>query len=256
MPGITVDLNVLRREVGRYLGYGREPEDHDTEQDVDVLDVINGGCRQAYWPQNGHEWSWLQPFHKLKVDSSQDDYTLPATVVDVYDNLTYSKDDNSWNPVEKTGPQRILYMREANQTGSSGYPLLFAFCPKDHPGVEEHRNKIMLWPKPDQEYTLNLPVKIAPAELSNERPVPYGGPQFGELILSSCLAVAELRINNEKGVHSVTFQEQLAAAVAVDDSRHRGTFVGYNSDNSDGDSRRFISDNHRVTYNGQYYDGP
>tara|TARA_B100000686_G_C16541127_1_gene837538 strand:- start:176 stop:952 length:777 start_codon:yes stop_codon:yes gene_type:complete len=256
MPStITVDFTILRREVGRYLGYGREPIDHDPDQVIDVQDVIDSGLRQAYWPSNGHEWSFLQPTYQFKVDSTQDDFALPPEVVDVNQALTFSKEDNSWNPVEKCDPQRIYYLREANQTTSTGYPLLFAFRPEAHKGLDDQENKLMLWPKPDQEYTLNLPVKIAPMQLTVDRPIPWGGPQFGELLLQSCLAVAELRINNEKGVHSADFQERLVAAVAVDDSRHRGTVVGYNSDNSDGGGYRYLADNHRVTYAGQYYDG-
>ena len=52
--------------------------------------------------------------------------------------------------------------------------------------------------------------------LDDDYPYPLGGMKHSELVTESCLAVAELRANDERGIHWESFIHQLAAAIAQD----------------------------------------
>jgi len=66
---LTVTYALLRREIGRFLGYGREPTDWEdnSEEAVDVEDFLKSGLRRVLTPppipgeKYAHEWSFLRP---------------------------------------------------------------------------------------------------------------------------------------------------------------------------------------------------
>ena len=257
---LAIDYTWLRREIARSVGYRRDPEEFTEDEAQDVDDIIASGCRQAYWPhipgqQLAHKWSFLRPYREFTLTSDLDDIDLPDDFGAFEGDMTYSKNDNSWYKVEQVSPQHILWLRENNQQQTTGYPRKFAVAPRKTDGSASQRHYFMVWPTPDATYNMKAPVRIIPQMLSEHRPFPYGGPEIGELILASCLAVAELKLNGEKGVMSADFQEKLMAAVAVDAQKTRGVKVGYNG-NGNRFNARYVYDNHIVTYDGQEYTGP
>jgi len=254
---LAIDYTSLRREIGRSIGYRREPSRFTPDEKTDVDDCIRSGCSQAYWPSNQHKWSFLKPYREIVVTADQDDYDLPDDFGSFEDKLSYSKDDNSWFQLDQVNPQQIMYLRENNQTTTTGYPQKFGVAPRKHDGGGSQLHYLLVWPKPDQTYKLKGPMRVIPRMLSEERPFPYGGPEMGELILSSCLSAAELKINGEKGSMTQDFAEKLEAAVAIDAQKVRGIKVGYNSNRGDGlRGSRYVLDNHIVTYDGTEYNGP
>jgi hypothetical protein len=80
-----------------------------------------------------------------------------------------------------------------------------------------------------------------------------------ETLLQSCLAVAEFRMNDEKGIHWTTFMERLTASIASDSEAMVPEFLGYNEDGSDftqqytRSGRWWNREDTRVTYNGVQY---
>jgi hypothetical protein len=66
---LTVTYSILRREVGRFLGYGRDPTawTGGSDEAVDVEDILRSGVRRVLTPpplpgeKKAHEWSFLRP---------------------------------------------------------------------------------------------------------------------------------------------------------------------------------------------------
>lgn len=78
------------------------------------------------------------------------------------------------------------------------------------------RAELVLFPIPDQVYTLYYRKKVLPVALSATYLYPLGGMRMSELLLQSCLAVAERRLNGETGPQYEQFVAMLAAAIAND----------------------------------------
>ena len=49
--------------------------------------------------------------------------------------------------------------------------------------------------------------------------------RFSDVIMESCLAVAETRINDERGIHWEMFVEKMVAAIKRD-KKQQATFIG------------------------------
>ncbi len=70
---LTATYSMLRREIGRFLGYGRDPTAWAAGSDeyVDVEDALKSGIRRVVTPppipgeKYGHEWSFLRPVATL-----------------------------------------------------------------------------------------------------------------------------------------------------------------------------------------------
>ncbi len=64
---LSLNRNDLLRHVGRYLSGIRDATTLEAEQRVDLDDVVNIGCRMAYFPPilpgepHSHSWSFLRP---------------------------------------------------------------------------------------------------------------------------------------------------------------------------------------------------
>jgi len=66
---LTVTYETLRREIGRFLGHGHDPEDWEADGEVaaDVGDILRSGVRRVLTPpplpreKRSHEWSFLRP---------------------------------------------------------------------------------------------------------------------------------------------------------------------------------------------------
>ena len=77
---LSVTYDELRREVGRFLGYGRDPSDWagGSDEEVDVDDFLRSGVRRVLTPpplpgeKYGYEWSFLKPTTSLST-------TIPYT---------------------------------------------------------------------------------------------------------------------------------------------------------------------------------
>lgn len=245
MPESTFSLTKreLKGEVARYLGYGggggkdSRTATLDAEQLKDVEQAVSSGLRQFYWPPPvggaAHEWSWLRPTTTLTTEADQDDYDLPASFGGIEGDLTFSTDDDGYHSVKVTSEERIRELRQV-VTDYSGYPTEAAVRPKDANGGDGTRWELMLWPCPDQAYTLSYRYNALPDNLSDEDSIPLGGAQYAEIVLQSCLASAERRYDeHESGYHQQKYHELLMAAIEHDRKSQTPNRLGYNGDWSD-----------------------
>jgi hypothetical protein len=166
--------------------------------------------------------------------------------------LHYGTDDNSWYSIELTSPSRIMSCRQQNISDSR--PILAAERPTaSGSSTQSTRSELMIWPTPTSTYTLHYRALILQDALTSDV-YPLGGPAHSELMLASCLAVAESHIGDTQGNHAANFTRLLSASVSRDRLAFDTKKYGVNTDRSDGYSphRRFYDE---VTYQGSEYFG-
>lgn len=224
-------------EVGYFLGYGRDtissPTKWSADQQVDIPLVVNAGYRQFLYPPAipgvpQHEWTFLKPWTTLATTASDYDTDLPDNFGNLVGEIRYTGSDNQSGPVTHVHVSKLLALKEGNST--SGAPTLCSIRPKAATaGSTGQRWEILFWPTPDATYTLLYQYQVLVSQLTNAAPYPLGGMRHGEAIMASCLAVAEERMNDERGVRFAKFVEMLNQSIVVD-RRMGPEYFGYNGD--------------------------
>jgi hypothetical protein len=253
---LAITYNELQQAIGRYLGYGRTvygPDDGSQEW-ADIEDCIKSGLRQFYVPPpmqgqpGSHQWSFLRPVTTLVLAAGVGDYNLPNDFGGLHGDLANPASELS-KPVVVTSESALRALRQSSP--QSGKPKQAAIRPKATDGAAAQKFEIILWPVPDCQIELTYKYFVLPQTLSNQNPYPYGGQSHSETILESCLAIAEQRLNDTKGIHWEKFMARLSASIQIDRKTSGADFLGYNADRSDGMG---FSKTHRfdgVTVNGQ-----
>ena len=77
---LDISYPQLRRNIGRFLGIGRNPQGWTQNNTEDVEDILQAGLRQFYWPSipgregspaKSHSWSFLRRDVVLKFRAGQ-----------------------------------------------------------------------------------------------------------------------------------------------------------------------------------------
>ena len=140
--------------------------------------------------------------------------------------LTYEPDQNN-QPIVLVSQAQIA--RFASGSDHSGYPRYAAEREKSSDGSGGQRKELVLWPAPDASYVLSYRYEAYQGKLSGSNPYPLGGMKYSELYTESCLAIAEQRAIDEKGIHTEAFQRMLSSMVEQDrraGARHYGSMKG------------------------------
>ena len=257
---LSLSLTSLRKEVGWYWLGERTSGNWSSDETDQIDEIIYSGLRQFYHPpavpgeRIGYKWSFLEPVTTLSTVDGTEDYTLPASFGGMLGPLTYAAADNRWYPVDLTGEYRIRILRQRDFNSLKSYPQAAAVRAKTSNGSDGQRFELLVWPKPDDAYTLSYKYHAIQAKLTTSNPYPLGGQMHAETILESCLAIAEQRMENQSGVHSQKFVERLTASVAHDKLYNTPERGGYNADRSD---HGYMSENEFRRYFGDIvdYDG-
>jgi hypothetical protein len=182
---------------------------------------------------------------------AQQDYTLPDDFGSMYSKLHWPEDEYR-SPVERIPVGDLLALRaRATRTGP---PKWFAIRHKTSTGSTGQRQEMLLYPAPDVDKSMPYQYEAYSSKLSDTYPYPLGGMKLAELYTEACLAVAELRSNDEMGLHTQTFSALLLDAIQRDKKR-----AGLNYGHM-GHRERHFPDFHRgytgnvypVTYKGSY----
>lgn len=258
-PTITLAYSDFSEEVGRYLGYGRTSGSWSSDQQDDVDVCVNGGYRAFLYPPpippetESHQWSFMTPTDTVTTAAADSAYDMD----DDFGGLdgvvgTYSAESGYW-PVTVISESQLRTMLAGADT--SGRPVYCAIRPKAFDADVGQRFEMLLYPEPDAEYVITFRKIVMPAKLSSGDPYPLGGPRHGETIMSSILAFAEKRFNDEAGIHTQDFITKLAASISLDRTINAPHVLGYNGDRSD---RNIFSRGDlvaTVTYNSVEYEG-
>lgn len=244
-------------KVGWYLGYGRDSSVWDQEQQDIVDECINDGLRQFLTPpalkvnEPIHEWSFLKVPDTLVTVADTDDYDADDDFGGVEGPLTFEP-DKGWHPIQVVGENEI---RKRRQIGNvTGRPQIVAYRPKAGTGTTGQRYEWLVWPTPNDAYTLTFLKLVLVDKITTASPYPLGGAAHAQTVLASMLAVAELKKNDQAGTKHNDWMSKLRSSVDVDGRRGRPELFGYNRDNSDLFGRVELSRTSRVLYDGTYYD--
>lgn len=247
----------FQKQVGEMLGFGRDSADWSAEETSQVDEIIAAGYRQFLFPslisgqRDAWEWTFLRPVTTIDTVADQGDYDLPDDFGSIDGDLTFGSNTQGYESIPIAGEGVIRRYR--HQLGiQTARPRQAAVRPKASDQTTGQRFELLLWPTPDQVYTLSYRYVVLPNKLSALAPYPLGGMAHAETVLASCLAVAEHRFDDERGVRYERFMERLTASIAYD-QRTRQEFFGYNADQSDGRDHHVRRNNWNVTYKGNLY---
>lgn len=87
---------------------------------------------------------------------------------------------------------------------------------KSSDGSDGQKQEVVWYPIPDDVYTMTYRYEAFTGKLTTDNPYPLGGMKHSEVIMESCLAIAEQRGNDEKSFHWDSFSRLLATAIAQD----------------------------------------
>jgi len=251
--GLSIGFPDLQVEVGVYLGIGPTAASWSAENTALVDRVIQSGIRQFYYPpsdnpRNVHEWSFLRPTTTLSTVVDQWEYDLPDDFSRIVGNLYYD-DAISLTSVPIIAYGTLLELRA--QTDSSSVSRVAAVRAKATDATTGQRSELLLHSPPDAVYVLTYQYEAFNGKLTAVAPYPLGGMKYAETIISSCLAVAEYRVNSERGIHWEKFLANLSTAVAGDRNSGAVNF-GYMGDphNSTVSTRHNCRSSYPITYKG------
>jgi hypothetical protein len=255
---LSISLSDLRIEVSRYLGYPKVYANLSASQSADVDGMVNSGTRQFYFPPASEiidpsfEWSFMRPTATLDTVADQSDYDMEDDFGHIVGEIFYDS-DNLQNPIKIVSVGVLLELR--SDRDDTGRPRVAALNWKASDGSDGQRQELLLYPTPDAAYTLTYRYEAYSGQLTESLPYALGGMKHSETLISSCIAVAEQRINGEKGVQSEAFLRNLATSVERD--RKSGAQVFGNMGDHGGRSGygdrydcRFGSSNYEITYKG------
>lgn len=237
---LSLDYDDLAKEVGGYLGYRRSSNNWTADQVELISSIVQSGYRQFLHPpplpgeRHRHSWTFLRPIATLEVESGTEDYDMDPNFGGLDGMLTFATDSQRFS-ISLVSEAMIRDMRQSGVVNST--PQMAAVQPQSSDGTGGQRFKLLLWPKPDQDYTVSYryfvnPDRLVTNEGSTSVSFPLGGMPHSETMLESCLSIAEQRANDEKGLHWEKFLERLAASVMHDRQAHSARTLGYNGDPS------------------------
>lgn len=221
MPESTLSISFtdLQVEVGVFLGYDPDPDNWSANETAEVGRYIQSGVRQFYYPpaaegvEAGYEWSFMRPQGSVTTVVDQDTSVLPDDFGRLLGALHYPS-TSYHSPIPIVSQHLIL----SRQTGSSqaGMPQIACVRFKTQTEGEGQRQELLFWPTPNAAYELAFIYEAFSGKLSTDNPYPLGGMKHSELVVESCLAVAEQRANDERGIHTENFIRMVATAIAQD----------------------------------------
>lgn len=260
-------------KVAFFLGWSNGVEfvktDDNIREQVLLDECVASGIRQFYYPpalppqgfhqssQQPYEWSFLRPIVTLTMMIGEKTIALPDDFGGCEGEMTVLSDSTTTVPwairFYNEGMIREAYAKAPTATGP---PTMAAIVPvKGTTSIRSSRQQLEVYPLPDQAYVVQFQYELLGEMLTGSNPYVYGGAAHVETILESCLSIAEQRIDDMVGVHTMKFKERLAASIALD-RRNKGSAMGYNGDNSDvrHSGRRGNWNSPRSTYNGVSFD--
>lgn len=226
-PGLSITYSDLMLEAAAFLGYGPDPDAWTTHQAAELDRYVQAGVRRFYYPQavegveDGYQWSFLMPVAEIVTVADTATQDLPWDVARVLGHFHY--DENEYRrSITQISEQR--YRELQGRAEASDAPRFARVRHKAQaPGLSQ-RFEVAWWPVPDTAYTLAYRYEAYTGKLSDDNPYPLGGMKHAELVTESCLAVAEQRANDERGLHTDAYERLLKAAVQQDRRQGAGYY--------------------------------
>lgn len=243
MSESTLSLNYdeLAGEVGFYAGWGRganlgDPA-WDTRQQKTIDSCVKTGLRKFYFPvgveKSVYSWSFMRPIATMALVQNVRTANFPDDFGQFEGSITLTSPQGTiWGQVQIMSEGQVDQAYGSNPA-RTGRPLIAAISAiKGTSLTAGQRFQLLVFPLPDQAYTIQFQYYILPDFLTAALPYALGGATHAETIKEAVLAAAELLIDNNKGIHYSLFQEQLSASMDLD-RRNKPQTLGPNLDRSD-----------------------
>jgi len=216
---LSISYSDLLIQVGVFLGYNPEHSNRSSEEQAEVDRYIQAGVKQFYYPpavqgvEAGYSWSFLSPTTSIITvadDAAQD---LPDDMGRVMGDFYFDDQEHRPSVIQVSEGRIQSCMQRSDDTGA---PTFATVRHKDQVAGEGQKMEVVWYPVPDGVYTFHYQYEAFGGKLSEANPYPLGGMRHSELVLESCLSVAEQRSNDEIGNHTAAFRSMLASSVAFD----------------------------------------
>lgn len=235
---LTIDLNYLKRLVGRHMGVTAHPATWTTKQAEEVSEAIRGGLRRFYTPpilpgeRYAHEWSFLRPKATLQVMDGVYEYDLPEDYAFIDGPLTYDPGSSvMYPPVRVVSEHQVRSQHQQYQY--SARPEIAGIRVKPDVDGCGTRWQIVMWPTPDGAYSLHYRYRTNPGLLSSGIAKPVGGMPHAQTIIESCLLSADEMLG-VKSDRYLKYLELARASVSHDRTANSPDSLGCSHDRSDG----------------------
>jgi hypothetical protein len=229
----------LYKRVSWYIGTGLSPSGNDL---IIAQTLVNDGYRMfltALDPRTkrAYQWSFLSPARTIGFTGGTGGtalYTLPTGFGAMVDDPAYSV-ASSPVVVQPRSPTFVHERQGISGGTGTGAPMFYAIEPvaesSGNSGNLQLYNMI-LWPKPDQSYTMHYRYRVLATALANDGDCPLGGPEHSQTILQACLAMAEVRVNERQGEQTALYERLLCQSIDID-ALNKPRNLGRIGDNSD-----------------------
>lgn len=142
--------------------------------------------------------------------------------------LTYYPSPDEWYPPVKWRHDSTIRQLEGNNP-EFDRPVFYSVRTTTFDPTVGSRKVLVLYPAPDQVYTLRVPMILRPVLLSETNLYPIGGEMLSQCILEACLASAEHNFEERENTHERRFQELIGLAIRDDQDRRSPTSLGPDS---------------------------
>ena len=247
---LSVGWGELSAEIGQYLGWSRTSSNWSSDQTDQIEALVDAGLRQFYSAAT-HGWSFMKLTGTITTVNGTESYDLADDFGSMDGYFTFPS-DTGYPPLEPGSQERIRGFK--GSVDLQGIPTVFSVEPKSTTATDGQRWQATLYPTPSTAWVLTYRYNVLPAyRMRSSTPYPYGGQDHAETIIQSCLAMAEKRMNHERGFQNEEYQRLVQQSLMRDRLLAPGS-LGYNGDNSDSVPNGYIWDYTPNTYNGVTYD--
>jgi hypothetical protein len=252
---LSIKFSDLQAEVAGFLGYGVDPAAWTAAKSAEIDRFVQSGVRQFYYPpavngaEAGYEWSFLKPVASLNTVANDGAYDLPDDLGRVLGDLHFAASVHASSIVVVSEARMLAFQ---DKSVDAGRPQYAAVRSKTSDGTTGQRQELVLWPVPNAIYALAYRYEAYAGKLTSSKQYPLGGMRHSELIVESCLSIAEQRANDEKGLHGERFSALLVTGIAQDRKAGARFFGQMGSpESSSAPSGRPFGSHYDITYKGE-----
>ena len=171
-PSLLTSRGQLLKRIGIHIGAGPNSKVWTVSQNAKIKEIYKEGMRLACNPPPipnmtyPHQWGWLTPLASITTVANTSTYDLPADFAYMDGPLTLAPSDYMlYPPVEILGEFQVRNLLQESQASSRPTKAAIRVkAPLDD--NDATRYELLLWPLPDDVYTLQYRYRINPEVLS------------------------------------------------------------------------------------------
>lgn len=232
-PTLSLTLDELRREVARFLSFGRDYTNLNITQQEDVDSIIRRGLRQFYQPPPvagfpAHQWSFLRPTVSLTTVANQETYPLPDDFGAMMGSkITFATIMYVDGPLIVSDYQYRAF--KGASTSDTGLPVYATVRVRAATGdvPTPVRHDLLMWPRATSAVGMTYQYAAIQDAVTLALEHPAGAAMHGETILASCLAIAEEYVVSPTTQYRQLFRERLASSISLDRHTRGGGIIGH-----------------------------